>query len=292
MNEDLMEATKKLDADLRQAARGLTKSSARRLVDFYYQIQDFRTHAANQVRLATENDPNRVLAWVLKNTTAIENNIKRALDEFTEEYRIGRWMKSLVGIGPVISAGMLAHLDISRANTASRFWNFAGLNPSIVWEKGKKRPWNADLKCLCYKMSDCFMKFHNHKDKDGEPDCFYGLLYVKRKEQEVRRNARGEFKEQAAAILETKNFRRDTTAKAKYSEGFLPDGHVHARACRYTSKMFLSHLHHVMHCDYYGMAPPVPYILGNGNNGHSHFIPPPNWPFEEGTGKSLKEMVD
>lgn len=56
---------------------------------------------------------------------------------------------SIHGIGPVISAGLLAHIDIHRAVTVGHIWRFAGLDPSVKWLKKTKRPWNAGLKVLC-----------------------------------------------------------------------------------------------------------------------------------------------
>lgn len=275
----------RLNQDLRKSSRLLGRQSARRLVDFYYQIQNFRTTSANQVREAQSGDPSLVLDWVFTNMRRMESDIQRALGEFASRYKIGQWMQSITGIGPVISAGMLAHLDIRKAKTAGQFWRFAGYDPTVKWEKKTKRPWNADLKCLCYKMSDCFVKFQNHKND------YYGAIYVKRKAYEEQRNQTGELAEQAASILINKKFRDDTKAKEAYQSGKLPPAHIHARACRYTAKMFLSHLHTAMYVDYFGEQPPVPYAFEHLEGNHRHFIELPNWPFE-GEGESLREMKD
>jgi hypothetical protein len=50
------------------------------------------------------------------------------------------------------------------------------------------------------------------------------------------------------------------------------------RAKRYAVKLFLSHLHYVMHEHHYGVAPNLPYILTAQSSVHTHFIAPPNWP--------------
>lgn len=136
MTEDLdqFEPLRRLDRDLKKASRQLSCRGARNLVDFYYQIQGFRTAAANQVRMAKDaGEPNLVIDWVASSTRTLENDIKKALDEFTDEWAAGRWMKSIVGIGPVISAGFLATLDIRKAMTASRFWRYCGLDAETEW---------------------------------------------------------------------------------------------------------------------------------------------------------------
>jgi hypothetical protein len=40
---------------------------------------------------------------------------------------------SIKGIGPVIAAGLLANIDITKAPTAGHIWRFAGLDPSSKW---------------------------------------------------------------------------------------------------------------------------------------------------------------
>jgi hypothetical protein len=282
---DFMEPMQRLSKDLRTAARQLGRKGARNLTDYYYQIQKFRTMAANEVRASADDEPNGVVNWVFENMRRMEDDIKKALGEFAATYNVGQWLQSITGIGPVLSAGFLAHLDITIAKTAAHFWRFAGLDPTVKWEKKTKRPWNARLKVLCFKAEDCFVKFQNHKEDH------YGKLYVQRKAREQERNEQGLFADQAKGILEAKRFRDDTEAKKAYLQGKLPPAHVHMRAMRWTVKIFLSHLHHVMYVDYFGAEPPVPYSFEKCQGDHRHFIPVPNWPFT-GDGESLKAMAE
>lgn len=138
---ELIEPLARLDKDLRAAARTLGPAEARYLVDTYYSVQEYRKATENQVRaMSEEGEPHQLLTWLAHNVRTWENDIKRALDEFTDEYMVGRWMKSLCGIGPVISAGMLAQIDIRKAPTAGHIWRFAGLDPTRLWlgrEKAK-----------------------------------------------------------------------------------------------------------------------------------------------------------
>lgn len=139
----------KLTKDLRSASRTLNPQEARYLVDRYYQIQQYRTSAKNQIRASESEEPNEVIVWFAENFEELEKNIKKALDAYTSSHPVGAWAKSVIGVGPTFAAGLLAHIDAKKAPTAGAVWSYAGYNPSVEWLKGQKRPWNADLKKLC-----------------------------------------------------------------------------------------------------------------------------------------------
>lgn len=262
------EAIRKLTKDERNAAITLGKDEARFLVDAYYQLQDNRIRSDGQVRsMSKDGEPHATLQWLADMNRTLEESIKTALDAYSMSSPVGRWMRSQKGIGPVIAAGFLAHLDITKAETAGAFWSFAGLDPRKTWEKGQKRPWNASLKVLCWKLGESFVKV------SGSEDAFYGRLYKQRKEIEIAKNEAGEFADQAKAKLEKFKIGKDTDAYAAYSKGKLPPAHIHARAKRYSCKIFLAHLHHVFYVDHYGKEPPLPYAIGILN--HAHYIPVP-----------------
>ncbi len=261
VSPDAMETLHRLDKDLKKAARLLGRDQVRGLVDFYYQIQRFRISASQEARQAEEKaEPSVLTTWIFTEMRKFEANIQRAMDVWTDEFTATRWCKSLVGVGSVITAGLFAHLDIRKAPTVGHFVNFAGLNPDRKWLPKTKRPWNAKLKRILWIFSECQKKFSNHKDS------FYGQFYKQRKAQEIERNEQLLFKDQAEASLREKKFGKDTDAYAAYIQGKLPAARLDLRAERYVSKLFASHLHHVMHWDFYGTAPPVPYIFEHGEN--------------------------
>ena len=265
----IVEAIRKLTKDEKQAAVTLGKDEARFLVDAYYQLQDNRIRSDGQVRsMSKDGEPHATLQWLANMNRTLEESIKAALDAYSNASPVGRWMRSQKGIGPVIAAGFLAHLDITKAETAGAFWSFAGLDPRKTWDKGQKRPWNADLKVLCWKLGESFVKVSGHED------AFYGKLYKERKALEIERNEKGEFADQAAAKLEKFKIGKATDAYKAYSQGKLPPAHIHARATRYAVKLFLANLHCVLYFDHYGRLPPLPYAIGI--LGHAHTIYPPH----------------
>ena len=147
----------RLDRDLRAAATDLGPDEARFLVDMYYQMQNTRVRFRNQQKQTEQHaEPNAVICWGLENIKRAEDDIKRALGEFASSYAVGRWCLSNHGIGPVITAGLLAHLDIRNTPTVGKWWRFAGLDPSRTWhgkEEAKTMLQQVDLKKTARNLS-------------------------------------------------------------------------------------------------------------------------------------------
>lgn len=273
-----LEPIKRLTRDLAKASITLSRNEARYLVDSYYSLQKYRIATAGQVRALDQSaEPHDVIGWLLGQCETLEKQIARALDQWSAGQPLCQWARSIVGIGPVIASGLAAHIDIHKAPTVGHIWRFGGLDPTLKWEKGKKRPWNAGLKTLLWKVGESFVKVSSN------PNDVYGRVYQERKEDEARRNLNKAFSQQAADKLAQFNIGKDTDAYKAYSIGMLPPAHIHARAKRYAVKLFLAHYHHVAWELEFKTAPPKPYIIEHG--GHVHFIAPPNWPMETGAGK-------
>lgn len=314
----------------------MTKDEVRFLVSSYYGVQELRKLLNNRVgALRKQGDAASMFDFVSRGVETTEKNIAKFLVVASAGQTIGQWAESIRGIGPVISAGLLAHIDITKAPTVGHIWRFAGQDPTLDWlgkEKsaklvreltggisgsaseeqfaqiateanrkadslmeqvqrfadstGKgtyltkdniiktlsKRPYNADLKLICWKAGESFVKVSNREDD------VYGHVYASRKMWETQRNESGAYAEQAAVKLERVG--RSTDAYKSYVLGKLPPAHLHARAKRYAVKLFLSHWHHVAYEIEYGTPPPKPYILDRPNSGHTDFIAPPNWPMK------------
>lgn len=324
--------TKDAMTKINEDPANMTKDEIRFLVSSYYGVQDLRKLLNNRVSaLKKRDDPATMFDFVVNGIEITEKNIQKFLAFSSANSPIGQWAESIRGIGPVISAGLLAHIDITKAPTVGHIWRFAGLDPTLEWlgkEKGSqlikdvvetrgaelteeqfvqiatlanrqadnlmvqvqnfaestgkgtylskdnvaktlaKRPWNADLKLICWKAGESFVKTSNH------PKDIYGHIYAERKLLELQKNENGDYKEQADA--KAGKVGRSTDAYKAYSVGKLPPAHIHARAKRYAVKMFLAHWHHVAYELEYGTPPPKPYIIDQG--GHTHYIAPPNWP--------------
>lgn len=271
-----VEALNKLKRDIKNAGTTLSKEEARYLVDLYYQMQEYRKASDNQVRQLQKEDtkePHETLAFFANNFRTLERNIKSVLQVYAESKPIGQWMLSICGIGPVISAGLMANIDITKVQTAGQIQAFAGLDPTREWNKGEKRPYNARLKTLCWKIGQCFIKVQNNEED------VYGKIFAIRKAYEIERNEKGELADQAKAKLEKYNIGKNTDAYKWYSQGKLPPAHINQRASRYAVKIFLSHLFSVWYEMEHKEKPPKPYAIAILN--HAHEIPIPNWPNED-----------
>jgi hypothetical protein len=248
-------------------AQKLTNPEARFLVASYYASQDMRKQLDMQLRHLGEDLVRipELLNSAAAGFSGIEDDIAKGLKKFAEGSRVGRWAMNQVGVGPVITAGMLAHLDITKAPTVGHFWSFSGLNPLQEWKKGEKRPYCAQMKQFCFHLGECFKRTSN------KADAFYGQLYKSFKAKVIAKNERGENAERA------KTFKTNSSdVRAKLKEGKLPDGNLDRQAANQAVKIFMSHLHAVMYWDFYGKAPPKPFAMAILGHAHEIQIPDMN----------------
>lgn len=171
-----LEPIEKLTKDIIKGGAGtLSSTGARFLVDAYYQMQENRKRSDNQVRsMIDSGEPDEILQWFAKQNADLENQVKRALDAYSAASPVGQWARSQKGIGPVITAGLLAHIDIKQAPTVGHIWSFAGLDPTVQW-KGRTKV-------------DAFVK---KLDKSIDLDVFLTEVsgFVNRKPENIKRIA-------------------------------------------------------------------------------------------------------
>jgi len=283
----------RLTRDLASGAVTLGRHEARFLVDEYYAMQEHRKRSNNQVlALSGSGEPHEIIRWFSTQSQTLENQVKRALAKYVGSQEQGAWPMSIRGIGPVITAGLLAHLSVKpwrcprvdpskkihackpgdphdekcgyeNIETVGHWWRFAGLDPTSHWDKGERRPWNASLKTLCWKIGESFVKIKGHEAG------FYGHVLDQNKDYLKKKNANGDYREAAEKVLRDRPKHKQA---ATYKQGILPDGHIHARAKRYAVKLFLAHLHDVWYRIEFDREPPLPYAIGI--LGHAHHIKP------------------
>lgn len=126
----------RLSKDQIAASALLDPAEVRYLVDAYYAaFQKPRIRFNNQIKAiqrANNQEPHTVLDWLKKQSALSEDQIKVALAGYAKSKDLGRWLMSIYGIGPVIAAGLLAHVDWT-VPTVGHVWRFAGLDPSSTW---------------------------------------------------------------------------------------------------------------------------------------------------------------
>ena len=281
----------KLTKDMRKLAASLDIRQVRCMVNSYYTLQKNRMREQLRTgRMVKDGKPHEVLLFFQQQNVALEKQMATILKCWADSDPMGRWAQQVCGIGPIISAGLSAFIDLEpwkcavnpgtldackpdapcspqcrrhKIPTVGHVWRFAGQDPTTVWEKGGKRPHCAALKTLVWKVGESFVKVK------GNPASLYGKLYDRKKAEYHAKNDAGGFAERAAQIAKD----RPRHAQIKtYKEGRLPDGHMHAMAKRYAAKIFLSHWFEQAYWFRWGEAPPKPFAIEHG--GHAHYIEP------------------
>lgn len=200
------------------AASTISDKEARFLVDDYYIIQEKRKRVANQERaLKADGEPANTIAWFAEQDQKLETWMKAQLGNYAASHKMGAWLADVLGIGPVIAAGLLAYIDINKAPTVGHIWQFFGIAGAgqKPWQKKTKRPWSAACKVLQYKIGDSFIKLSNN------PNCIYGHIYRERKAYEIANNDAGKLVEQALKEAEKKagaQAKRRTEDKERLSD--------------------------------------------------------------------------
>lgn len=387
-DEVFEQAAVALEIDKKFASR-LKREEIGFLVETYYELQELRKRAANRRRALDErSEPSVLMDAYARHNEEMEKRIRGVLLAWCRSDPLSAWAIQTIGVGPVIAAGLAAHVRVERSSSVSSVWRFAGLDPTCKWHGNEdsrglikaareveggdveavlwlsratnrhpvdfftagrvdrdgvvdedvnaeatpeqfigkvgegnddlatiardatikypahldnaihhfcmetgvteatvfgalypkkvdwhacekmlaKRPWNAALKTLCWKMGDCFVKQSNNKDS------LYGRLYRQRKVREVERSERGEFKEQAAQTLKERNIGKNDT-RAAYEAGRYPAGRLDQMARRHAVKVFLSHYwEKAWRLQHPGEKRVLPWVIAHG--GHVDLIEP------------------
>jgi hypothetical protein len=182
-----------LSSELVFTATKMTAPEVRALVFNYHDAQDKRKAGDMQTRHIGDKTPveniqpeigddaetvegKTQIAFLLQHyideQVRLEKDIAKALGEYAQVSSVGRWMMEQIGIGPVVAAGYLAHIDIEKCPTVGHIWSFSGLNPDQKWEKGQKRPFSADMKQLAHHARECFKRSSNHPDHAYPVDTY------------------------------------------------------------------------------------------------------------------------
>lgn len=206
-------------------------------------------------------------------THSMEDFAGRGLAEIAPRTIGGQWLAGLYGIGPVLSAALLAFLDVTTAPHMSSWRKLGGIAPHVTWEKGQKRPWNARLKTLLWKVGDSFVKFHRSPKSE-----VYGEVYANWKRIYVERDANEFYREKALHEAETRQF-RDQATKATYASGHYPLGRLDLMARRKAVSMFLGHLYEVLYYEAYGRHCGSDYV--QAYLGHQSRVACPHWPWPD-----------
>lgn len=128
----------------------MSKKNIRALIRTMYDFQDLRIRMANRLAKKKDGSDQAVVdkreLWVAEIPVMVDVwqdacNIEKKLAKAIENELAGieiykRFLKEVIGCGPLMSAVLISEIDIEKATTVSKIWQYAGLNAGMV--KGNK----------------------------------------------------------------------------------------------------------------------------------------------------------
>lgn len=213
----------------------------RRAVRYFYDLQRLRIQSGGRSRSAGTELEGDDAAFIKKMSGGLEDLEKEALREVKRLLKTERiwtdYLANVKGVGPTMAGVIISEIDITRCNTVSALWRFAGMgvdpktSQAEKRTKGEKSHYNGFLKTkMVGVLADVFIKV-----KSPWADVYYN--YKNR--------------------LQSKNWGKS-------------DGHRHRAALRYMMKMFLLDLWKVWRT-MEGLPTPDTYnevYLGKGHGDH------------------------
>lgn len=219
-------------------------TTVHQVADMFYRLQEFRIQFAQAYKSVSHQQDAKLFKLISEQLYRLEAAIVVHTHPYIANDTAGRWALKQHGIGPVLAAGLIAHIDITKAFTAGSIWRYAGLDPSAKWDRNNKRLRNEQFKTLCYKIG---LSFARHAEHD---DCFYGKLYL------------------------TDLQRRLTT-----NDKDLTEEHIRSQARRFSVKIFLSHYHAVAYQAYHNKPASRPHYIDQ--DGQQIYVSIPYFPYPE-----------
>jgi len=137
----------------------------------YEGAQKLRIQLGNRIAAVDRGDseasPDTLEEWQGWNDRfeALESDIAAGMTDALEFHPAWPWLQEVKGIGPILSARMLAQIgDIATFDTVSKLWRFAGLavidGKAERRVKGEKSHYNGKLKTVMYNVGRGFLKAH------------------------------------------------------------------------------------------------------------------------------------
>ncbi len=313
--------------ELLEEAKIFTREQALAMVGFYYSIQKVRVGTSNKISAGERGadvvaEPG-LIKFLKLDVQATEDRAERGLTNFARNNPLGQWSLQIAGVGPVLAAALLAHIDIYKAKWLGQILSFAGqldpAHPKMQWKKGCKRPWNAQLKQICWKLGESFRKCSVSGKTDAQwmidktllkkaetkgvpiaqlvkekrartekkkvalegDDYLYVRMYMDRKVLEQERNDRGMFEQQALGMLkEAKDKKR---AISDEQREIWSSGKLQPIGIERRASRYAVKMFlshwHQIGREIFCGEEVKPWVIVHG--GHGDYIPPPLWPMQD-----------
>lgn len=126
------------------------RETIRQLVRIKYDYQDMRIRTSNRLALKKDDtaqdreapDLPAVDIMELVDIKNLTKDLEAKIDKGIAKCLKGNpvyegFLKGVKGVGPVMAGVLLSEIDLEKATTVSKIWQYAGLNPSMV--RGRKK---------------------------------------------------------------------------------------------------------------------------------------------------------
>lgn len=157
-------------AKRKMADGGVDREQLRRAVRYFYDLQKLRIQSGNrdteQAEPAVlEDDDKDFFGRQSLGLEALEKSTLAEIDWMLSKVPIYAWLKAQKGCGPTLAGVIVAEIDITRCDTPSALWAYAGLavdnatGRAVRRKKGHKSNWNPFLKAkMVFVLGGCFLK--------------------------------------------------------------------------------------------------------------------------------------
>jgi protein involved in ribonucleotide reduction len=160
-------------------------SEIRMLVQEYIRIQKVRMQYDNVMRGFShiEMKVPEFFQQQSENLNKYEVELSKKIKQFLERedqqkiethssyvFPIYSWLKNIKGISHLLSAQLIAFINIEKFDNVAKLWAYCGMAVSNgkapKRSKGSKINWNPQLRMICYKLGDSFIKQRTPKYRD------------------------------------------------------------------------------------------------------------------------------
>ena len=148
------------------------------MVEIYYDSQQFRMRTVSRLKKSSNDEEFKILGEkVIASYLLMEKRIADELKTQMQGHIMSQWLYANYGIGPILAAGLVSYVDeISRFNTVSKLWKYAGMSTIDVCqdcgkriiEDGARGAWILHLADRLHEQSQ---KNRDEKKKMTHSDC-------------------------------------------------------------------------------------------------------------------------
>lgn len=183
------------------------------LIRQFYRIQEHRIAFGEQIRaLKKQKVSVNPLDSYYKDLQGLEKRMTTYMKDSIQDEAIWTgFLKKTRGIGPILAAGLINLIDITKARHVSSLWKFAGLDvvngAAPKRKKGVISTWNPLMRNLCWKIGTSLVR-------TGSP---YREFYDERKKHEQIHHS------------DLKKFHIDRRARRYMVKRFIADLWLHWR---------------------------------------------------------------